>query len=77
MSEHRDLGGSSDAAGEAGGGVGGEPRTDPDLKNAGPPADGPADPEGTSGAEEGISGLAPEAYEEGGEGPTRSADRER
>ena len=72
MSEHRDLGGSSDAAGDAGGGVGGEPRTDPEVKDAGPPGEGLADPEGSSGAEEGISGWAPEAYDEGGEGPTQS-----
>ena len=74
MSEHRDLGGSSDAAGEAGGGSGAEPRTDPEVKDAGPPADGPADPEGTSGAEEGISPWAPEAYDKDAEGPTQSAD---
>ena len=59
MSEHRDLGGSSDAAGDAGGGSGADPQTDPEVKDAGPPAEGIADPEGSSGAEEGISGLAP------------------
>jgi hypothetical protein len=74
MSEHRDLGGSSDEAGEAGGGSGADPRTDPEVKDAGPPADGPADPEGTSGAEEGISPWAPEAYDEHAEGPTSSAE---
>jgi len=74
MSEHRDLGGSSDAAGDAGGGSGEQPRTDPDVKDAGPQAEGPADPEGTSGAEEGISPLAPEAYDEDAEGPTQSAE---
>jgi hypothetical protein len=74
VSEHRDLGGSSDAAGEAGGGSEAEPRTDPEVKDAGPPADGPADPEGTSGAEEGISPWAPEAYGEDAEGPTSSTE---
>ena len=74
MTEHRDLGGSSDDAGEAGGGSGAEPRTDPEVKDAGPPAEDVADPEGTSGAEEGISGLAPEAYDPEGEGPTQSTE---
>jgi hypothetical protein len=74
MSEHRDLGGSSDAAGEAGGGSGAEPRTDPEVKDAGPAADGPADPEGTSGAEEGISPWAPDAYGDDAEGPTSSTE---
>jgi hypothetical protein len=72
VNEHRDLGGSSDDAGEAGGGSGAEPHTDPEVKDAGPPAEGVADPEGSSGAEDGISGLAPEAYDEGAEGPTQS-----
>jgi hypothetical protein len=74
MSEHRDLGGSSDDAGDAGGGSGAEPRTDPEVKDAGPPAEGVADAEGTSGADEGISPLAPEAYDEEGEGPTSSTE---
>ena len=74
MSEHRDLGGSSDVAGEAGGGSGAEPRTDPEVKDAGSPAEGPADPEGTSGAEEGVSPWAPEAYDEEAEGPTSSTE---
>jgi hypothetical protein len=52
-----------------------EPRSDPDLKDAGPPAEGPAEPEGSSGAEEGISPLAPEAYDEEGEGPTSSTEQ--
>jgi hypothetical protein len=73
--EHRDLGGSSDEAGEAGGGSGARSDTDPDVKDAGPPpADGPADPEGTSGAEEGISPWAPEAYDADAEGPTQSTE---
>ena len=72
--EHRDLGGSSDEAGEAGGGSGAPPETDPDVKDAGPPPDGPADPEGTSGAEEGISPWAPEAYDADAVGPTQSTE---
>jgi hypothetical protein len=51
-----------------------EPHPDPDVKGAGPPAEGTADPEGTSGAEEGISPLAPEAYDEDAEGPTQSTE---
>jgi hypothetical protein len=47
---------------------------DPDVKDAGPPAEGPADPEGTSGADEGISPWAPEAYDEDAEGPTQSTE---
>jgi hypothetical protein len=72
--EHRDLGGASDEAGDAGGGSGAPPKTDPEVKDAGPPAEGPADPEGTSGAEEGISPLAPEAYDGDAEGPTQSTE---
>ena len=74
MSEHRDLGGSSDAAGDAGGGSGAKPQTDPEVKDAGPPAEGVADPEGTSAAEDGISPLAPQAYDEDAEGPTQSTE---
>jgi carbon monoxide dehydrogenase subunit G len=55
-----------EAAGE--GGAAGED----DVKDAGPPAEGPADPEGTSGAEEGLNPLAPESYEPEPEGPTTS-----
>jgi uncharacterized protein len=56
------------------------PRTNPELKDVGPPAkSGPeADPsavEGTSGAEEGLSPWAPEAYDEEPEGPTTSTER--
>jgi uncharacterized protein len=47
---------------------------DADVKDAGPPAEGPADPEGTSGAEEGLNPLAPESYEPEGEGPTTSTE---
>ena len=39
------------------------PETDPELKDAGEPAEGPADPEGSSGAEEGLNPWAPETYE--------------
>jgi len=59
---------------EAAGGSGAEPETDPEVKDAGPPAGGPADPEGTSGAEEGTSPLAPEAYDDEPEGPTQSTE---
>jgi hypothetical protein len=33
-----------------------------------------ADPEGTSGAEEGLNPWAPDAYESEGEGPTTSTE---
>ena len=45
-----------------------------DFEDAGPPAEGPADPEGTSGAEEGISPWSPEAYDEDAEGSTQSTE---
>ncbi len=51
-----------------------EVHPDPDVKDAGPPAEGPADPEGSSGAEEGISPWAPEAYDDEGKGPTSSTE---
>jgi len=74
-SEHRDLGGAAEGAGDAGTpDPPPEPETDTELKDAGPPADGPADPEGTSGAEEGINPWAPEAYDAGSEGPTISTE---
>jgi hypothetical protein len=50
------------------------PETDPEVKDAGEPADGPADPEGSSGAEEGLSPWSPEAYDADAEGPTTSAE---
>jgi hypothetical protein len=50
------------------------PETDPEVKDAGEPAEGPADPEGSSGAKEGINPWAPEAYDEEGEGPTTSTE---
>ena len=72
-----------EGSGAAGGASGGDaeptterepPATDPELKDAGEPADGIADPEGSSGAEEGVSPWAPEAYSEDAEGPTTSTD---
>ena len=50
------------------------PETDPEPKDSGPPAEGPADSEGTSGAEEGLNPLAPESYEPEPEGPTTSTE---
>jgi hypothetical protein len=55
---------------EAGRGEGGA-----QLEDVGRPAEGVADPEGSSGAEEGISPLAPEGYPEDPEGPATSTDR--
>jgi carbon monoxide dehydrogenase subunit G len=54
--------------------VGVQPATDPTVRDAGPPAEGPADPEGTSGAEEGLNPWAPESYEDEPEGPTTSTE---
>jgi hypothetical protein len=48
--------------------------TDPEVKDAGEPADGPADPAGSSGAEEGLSPWSPEAYDTDAEGPTTSTE---
>ena len=45
-----------------------------EYEDAGEPADGPGEPEGTSGAEEGLSPLSPEAYDPEGEGPTTSTE---
>jgi hypothetical protein len=45
-----------------------------EYEDAGPPADGPADPEGTSGAEEGLNPWAPDSYESEPEGPTTSTE---
>jgi hypothetical protein len=50
------------------------PETDPEQKDAGPPADEAADPEGSSGAEEGLSPWTPESYSEDAEGPTTSTE---
>jgi len=46
------------------------PETDPEVKDAGEPAEGPADPEGSSGAEEGLNPWAPESHDAEAEGPT-------
>jgi hypothetical protein len=45
-----------------------------DYEDAGPPAEGPADPEGSSGAEEGLNPWSPETYESEPEGPTTSTE---
>jgi carbon monoxide dehydrogenase subunit G len=66
-------GGAAEGAGEAGGGMG-EGETDPELKDSGPPAEGVADPEGSSGAEEGLAPWAPESYSDEPEGPTQATD---
>ncbi len=51
------------------------PGTDPEVKDSGEPAeDAPADPEGTSGAENGVSPWAPESYSDEPEGPTGSTE---
>jgi hypothetical protein len=50
------------------------PETDSELKGAGQPAEGPADPEGSSGAEEGLNPWAPESYDPEPEGPTTSTE---
>jgi hypothetical protein len=50
------------------------PETDPELKDAGEPADRSADPEGSSGAEERINPWSPEPYDSEGEGPTTSTE---
>ena len=39
------------------------PETDPEVKDSGESAEGPADPEGSSGAEEGLNPWAPESYD--------------
>ena len=49
------------------------PATDPEVRDAGDPAEGVADPEGSSGAEEGLNPWAPEAYDPEADGPTTSA----
>jgi uncharacterized protein len=73
-----------DAAGSGSGGAGTEkpsteaPATDAgDLDDYGEPAETSPDPEpetGTSGADEGVSPLAPETYEPEPEGPTTSTE---
>jgi uncharacterized protein len=68
--------GAAEGAGEAGGGTG-EGETDPDLQDSGTPAEGVADPEGSSAAEEGLAPWAPESYSDDPEGPTTSTDEPR
>jgi carbon monoxide dehydrogenase subunit G len=53
------------------------PATDPEVKDAGKPAESSPDPEpdeGTSGAEEGLNPLAPQSYDPEPEGPTTSTE---
>ncbi len=50
------------------------PATDPEVKDSGPPAEGIADPEGTSGGEAGLNPWAPQSYDAGDEGPTTSTE---
>jgi len=50
------------------------PETDPEVKDAGAPAEGTADAEGSSGAEEGLNPWAPESYDADAEGPTTSTE---
>ena len=50
------------------------PETDPELKDSGEPAEGPADPEGSSGAEVGLSPWARLSYDAEPEGPTTSTE---
>lgn len=73
--QHRDVGGASEGAGQAGAPDPAAPSdTDPEVRDAGPPADGPADPEGTSGAEEGLSPWDDESYRPGAQGPRSSTE---
>jgi hypothetical protein len=50
------------------------PETDSEVKDAGEPPEGPADPEGSSGGEEGLSPWSPESYDAEGAGPTTSTE---
>ena len=50
------------------------PETDPEPKDAGQPAEGTADPKGSSGAEDGLSPWTTESYSEDAEGPTTSTE---
>ncbi len=74
--EHRGTGDSSDTSGGSPAPTtgGAAPETDPEVSDAGPPADGPADPEGSSGAEEGLNPWAPESYDADPQGPTTSTE---
>jgi hypothetical protein len=76
--EHAGAGDTSDASGRAGTPEPTTerepPETDPELKDAGGPAEGTADAEGTSGAEAGLNPWAPQSYDDEGEGPTTSTE---
>lgn len=50
------------------------PETDPNLEDGGEPAEGMADAEGSSGAEEGLNPWAPDSYSEDAKGPTTSTE---
>jgi hypothetical protein len=50
------------------------PETDPEVKDAGEPAEGHADPEGSSGGEQGLNPWAPQSYDADAEGPTTSTE---
>lgn len=71
-SRHVDLGGAAEDGGQAGGGTGEVAHGD-ELLDAGPPADGVADPEGSSGAEEGLSPWDDDAYSDDPQGPSQVA----
>ena len=52
----------------------GDEESEPELLDAGPPAeDAPGDPEGSSGAEEGLSPLDDDSYADDPEGPSQVA----
>ena len=76
--QHRAGGDRSDAEGTTGAAAPATdietPQTDPEVKDAGPPAEGIADAEGTSGGEEGLNPWAPQSYDAEGEGPTTSTE---
>jgi hypothetical protein len=76
--DHAGTGDTSDTSGKAGTAEPTTerepPATDPEVKDAGEPAEGPADPEGSSGAEEGLNPWAPESYDAEPEGPTTSTE---
>ena len=75
---HTGTGETSDASGRAGAPEPTTerepPETDPELKDAGAPPEGEADPEGTSGAQEGLNPWAPQSYGSEAEGPATSTD---
>jgi hypothetical protein len=75
---HEGTGESSDTSGDAGTPAPTTerepPETDPEVKDAGPPAEGVADPQGSSGAEEGLNPWAPQSYDADADGPTTSTE---